>query len=103
MSPPLPGACTLEGLSLAKAETLPVLFMLELGGSEALALVPLGADTHVSMRADLAASLLPGPLLPAKHEISAEASPRAGKVRRFARKARKDEQIAVSLSSPSGL
>ncbi|HEY5900752.1 MAG TPA: inner membrane CreD family protein, partial [Burkholderiales bacterium] len=42
----------LPNLDLAKARTLEFSFTLELGGSEALALAPLGADTTVSMRAD---------------------------------------------------
>jgi len=93
----------LEGLSLAKAETLQFSFTLELGGSEALALVPLGADTSVSMRADWPHPSFQGRFLPARHEISADGFTASWKVSRFASQGTKNEQIAVSFIEPVGL
>jgi len=79
-------ACTLEGLFLAKAETLPFSFMARACGSEAFALVPLrGRHQRVDARR-LAASPLPGPLPARKARISAEGFTASWKVSRFARR-----------------
>ena len=93
----------LDGLSFAKGEALQFSFTLELGGSEALALVPLGADTSVSMRADWPHPSFQGRFLPAKHEISADGFTASWKVSRFATQGGKNEQIAVSFIEPVSL
>lgn len=71
----------LAGLEIAKGGTLAFSLSLELGGSEALALAPLGADTAVAMRADWPHPSFQGRYLPAKHDIDASGFPRAGKSR----------------------
>src|SRR5258708_27748459 len=93
----------LEGLTLGKSETVEFSFALELGGSEAFALVPQGADTSVSMRADWPHPSFQGRFLPARHEISADGFTASWKVSRFAAQGAKGEQIAVSFIEPVGL
>src|SRR5437660_2362799 len=93
----------LEGLSLGKGETLDFAFTLELGGSEAFALAPLGADTAVTMRADWPHPSFQGRFLPAKHEISERGFSASWKVSRFAAQGSKAETIAVSFIEPVGL
>ncbi|HEY5900507.1 MAG TPA: cell envelope integrity protein CreD, partial [Burkholderiales bacterium] len=101
-------------LDLAKARTLEFSFTLELGGSEALALAPLGADTTVSMRADWPHPSFQGRFLPAKHEVGASGFSATWKVSRFATQGaeasncafpcnRLSQQIAVSFIEPAGL
>jgi len=96
----------LEGLSLGKSETLDFAFTLELGGSEAFALAPLGADTAVTMRADWPHPSFQGRFLPAKHEISDRGFSASWKVSRFAAQGtgdRMNESIAVSFIEPVGV
>lgn len=103
----------LPNLDLAKARTLDFSFTLELGGSEALALAPLGADTTVSMRADWPHPSFQGRFLPAKHEVTASGFTASWKVSRFAAQGeasgcafpcnRLSQQIAVSFIEPAGL
>ncbi|TMH70101.1 MAG: cell envelope integrity protein CreD [Betaproteobacteria bacterium] len=93
----------LAGLSMVKSETLEFSFTLELGGSEAFALAPLGADTALTMRADWPHPSFQGRFLPAKHEISADGFSASWKVSRFAAQGAKSEQISVSFIEPVGL
>jgi inner membrane protein len=93
----------LEGLAFTKSETLEFSFTLELGGSEAFALAPLGADTTVAMRADWPHPSFQGRFLPAKHEIGRDGFTAAWKVSRFAAQGAKGESIAVSFIEPVGL
>lgn len=93
----------LEGLALGKGETVEFSFALELGGSEALALAPMGADTAVTMRADWPHPSFQGRFLPAKHEIGPDGFTAAWKVSRFAAQGAKGEAIAVSFIEPIGI
>jgi len=88
---------------------------LELGGSEAFSLAPLGADTTVSMRANWPHPSFQGRFLPAKHEIGPQGFTASWKVSRLAAQGaaeaatcpfpcnRMAEQISVSLIEPVGL
>jgi inner membrane protein len=90
-------------------------YTLELGGSEAFSLAPLGADTSVSMRANWPHPSFQGRFLPAKHEIGPEGFTASWKVSRLAAQGtseaatcpfpcnRMAEQISVSLIEPVGL
>jgi inner membrane protein len=98
----------------AGTQTLPFSFSLELGGSEAFAIAPLGADTSVSMRADWPHPSFQGRFLPARHAISSDGFTAEWKVSRLAAQgpsqsgcpwpcAVMSEQIAVSFIEPAGL
>jgi inner membrane protein len=88
---------------------------LELGGSEAFSLAPLGADTTVSMRANWPHPSFQGRFLPARHEIGPDGFTANWQVSRFAAQGaaeaancpfpcnRMAEQISVSLIEPVGL
>jgi inner membrane protein len=89
--PDLPGAVT---------HTPAFSFSLELGGSEAFAIAPLGADTAVSMRADWPHPSFQGRFLPVRHSISREGFSAEWKISRFAAQ---KEQLAVSFIEPAGL
>jgi inner membrane protein len=98
-----------------KPGAVPFSFTLDLGGSEAFSIAPLGADTAVSMRANWPHPSFQGRFLPAKHEIGADGFTASWKVSRFAAQgsgqaancafpcSRMGEQIAVSLIEPVGL
>ena len=98
----------------AASQTLPFSFSLELGGSEAFAIAPLGADTSVSMRADWPHPSFQGRFLPARHAISQDGFTAEWKVSRFAAQSPSQsgcpwpcgvmsEQIAVSFIEPASL
>ncbi len=91
----LPGGlhAPLDGLDLSRAQTLTFSLSLELGGSEAFALAPLGADTTVAMRADWPHPSFQGRYLPARHDIDASGFPCS----------RLNQAIAVSFIEPVGL
>lgn len=88
---------------------------LELGGSEAFSLAPLGADTTVAMRANWPHPSFQGRFLPAGHEIRADGFTASWKVSRLAAQGageiancpfpcnRMGEQISVSLIEPVGV
>jgi len=84
---------------------------LELGGSEAFSLAPLGADTTVAMRANWPHPSFQGRFLPAAHEIRADGFAARWTVSRLAAQSSKctfpcdgvDSQIAVSFIEPVGL
>jgi inner membrane protein len=88
---------------------------LELAGSEAFALAPLGADTSVAMRANWPHPSFQGRFLPAGHEIRADGFTASWKVSRLAAQGageatncqfpcnRMGEQISVSLIEPVGV
>jgi inner membrane protein len=82
---------------------------LELGGSEAFSLAPLGADTSVTMRANWPHPSFQGRFLPASHEIGAEGFTARWKVSRLAAQSTScafpciDQQIAVNFIEPVGL
>jgi inner membrane protein len=88
-----------------KAGAVDFAFALDLGGSEAFSIAPLGADTAVSMRANWPHPSFQGRFLPAKHEIGAGGFTASWKVSRFASQgsSRMGEEIVVSLIEPVGL
>jgi inner membrane protein len=100
-------------LDAAKSRAYAFSLSLELGGSEAFALAPLGADTTVSMRADWPHPSFQGRFLPAQHEISAQGFNATWKVSRFASQGdgrncgfpcnRMGQEIGVSFIEPAGL
>jgi len=87
----------------ARAVNIDFDFALELGGSEAFSLAPLGADTTVAMRADWPHPSFQGRYLPAKHEIGDGGFTASWKVSRFATGSKGVEQIAVSFVEPAGI
>jgi inner membrane protein len=104
----------LEHHDIAKGGTLAFSMTLELGGSEAFALAPLGADTTVAMRADWPHPSFQGRYLPAQHDITPSGFTARWKVSRFAAAgaegascafpcSRMKEAIAVSFIEPVGL
>ena len=104
----------LPSFDLDRTRTLEFAFTLELGGSEALSLAPLGADTSVSMRADWPHPSFQGRFLPARHEVSAGGFTASWKVSRFAAQggestncafpcSRMNQQISVSFIEPVGV
>ena len=104
----------LAGHDLAKGGTLAFSLTVELGGSEAFALAPLGADTTVAMRADWPHPSFQGRYLPARHDITAAGFTAQWKVSRYAAAgadgascafpcSRMREAIAVSFIEPVGL
>lgn len=82
---------------------------LELGGSEAFSLAPLGADTTVAMRANWPHPSFQGRFLPAGHEIRADGFTANWKMSRLAAQSANcafpctGEQIAISFIEPVGL
>ena len=105
----------LEGVQLTQPQTLAFSFTLELGGSEAFAIAPLGAETSVAMRANWPHPSFQGRFLPAKHDIGADGFTASWKVSRFAAQGvaqsakcpypcnRMDQQIAVSFIETASL
>lgn len=105
----------LPDVQSAATRTLPFSFSLELGGSEAFAIAPLGADTAVSMRADWPHPSFQGRFLPARHAIGPDGFTAEWSVSRFAAQSSPQpsscawpcavmhEQIAVSFIEPAGL
>lgn len=76
-------------------------FSIELGGSEAFAIQPLGGDTAVTMRADWPHPSFQGQFLPLRHELGATGFSAQWKISRYAAQDR--EQLAVSFVEPAGL
>jgi inner membrane protein len=105
----------LANLQTGREQKLEFSLSLELGGSEAFAIAPLGADTAVAMRADWPHPSFQGRFLPAKHEIGPAGFTASWKISRFAAQGagqaascafpcnRMGEQISVSLIEPVGL
>ena len=97
----------LPDLKLAAKESIPFSFTLEVGGSEAFALAPLGADARVTMRADWPHPSFQGRFLPARHEITSSGFSATWQVSRLAQgsagAARVNDQVFVSFVEPAGL
>lgn len=101
----------LPDLKLASKEPVAFSFTLELGGSEAIALAPLGADARVAMRADWPHPSFQGRFLPARHEIGDSGFSATWQISRFAQSsagarcalpcARLNEQVFVSFVEPA--
>jgi inner membrane protein len=94
---------------------MPFAFALELAGSEAFALAPLGADTELGLRADWPHPSFQGRFLPVRHELAAGGFTAQWKVSRFAGQgggreakcvwpcAALADQVVVSFIEPAGL
>jgi inner membrane protein len=108
----------LGNLALNQARTLDFSLTLELAGSEALSIAPLGADTSVSIQADWPHPSFQGRFLPVSHDLRSDGFTANWKISRFAQGAgeanraqancawpcaRMSEQIAVSFMEPAGL
>jgi inner membrane protein len=103
----------LAGLAPGAARTLDFSFALELAGSEAFSLAPLGADASVAMRADWPHPSFQGRFLPASHELGAQGFTANWRVSRFAQGSaaascafpchRMAEAISVSFIETAGL
>lgn len=89
----------------AAPQRLDFSFDLELGGTEAFSLAPLGADTAVALRANWPHPSFQGRFLPASHDIGAEGFSAAWKISRFASQGapRAAELATVSFIEPVGL
>jgi inner membrane protein len=84
-----------------QVRTVDFAFSIELGGSEAFAIQPLGGDTAVTMRADWPHPSFQGQFLPLRHELGASGFSAQWKISRYAAQDR--EQLAVSFVEPAGL
>ena len=104
----------LEGTDATKARAFGFSLSLELAGSEAFALAPLGADTTAAMRADWPHPSFQGRFLPAQHDITAQGFSASWKVSRFAAQGgerpncgfpcnRMGQEITVSFIEPVGV
>ncbi|HWA36301.1 MAG TPA: cell envelope integrity protein CreD [Burkholderiales bacterium] len=91
----------LQSLAGAEAADVPFEFSLELGGTESLAVAPLGADMTVAMRADWPHPSFLGRFLPARHQIDASGFSATWRISRFASQAK--DQLVVSFVEPAGL
>jgi inner membrane protein len=92
----------LPDLQAPGAQTVNFSFTLDLAGSEAFAIAPLGANTAVSMRADWPHPSFQGRFLPERHEIGREGFNAQWTVSRLAGQS-PAEQLAVSFIEPAGL
>ncbi|HEX7053442.1 MAG TPA: cell envelope integrity protein CreD [Burkholderiales bacterium] len=111
----LPGGlhAPLTGLALGAPRTLEFAFVLELAGSEAFSLAPLGADASLAMRADWPHPSFQGRFLPASHALRGDGFTARWQVSRFAQGShaadcaspckRLGEAISVSFLEPAGL
>ena len=77
----------LAELKLAARNPVEFSFTLELGGSEAIALAPLGADARVTLRADWPHPSFQGRFLPSRHEIGGSGFTASWQISRFAQSA----------------
>jgi inner membrane protein len=106
----------LPEMSAAKVQTLEFAFSLELAGSEALSVAPLGSDMTVSMQSDWRHPSFQGRFLPARHETGADGFAAQWKISRFAVQGedslavcRKpcasltNERLIVSFIEPAGI
>ncbi len=98
----------LPEVELSKPQQLEFAVELELGGSEAIAVAPLGTETALAMRADWPHPSFQGRFLPASHEIDAAGFAAQWKVSRLAAAAScawpcPGEEIGVSFIEPAGL
>jgi inner membrane protein len=102
----LPGGVhvPLPALRAAQPQSFEFSFSLELAGSEALAVAPLGSNTAVTMRSDWPHPSFAGRFLPLRHEIGAQGFSAEWKVSRYAAPGTSNRQaLAVSFIEPAGL
>lgn len=94
----------LPELRPAQAQSLQFTFSIEIAGSEAFALAPLGSDTGVTMRSGWPHPSFGGRFLPLSHEIGAQGFSARWQVSRYAAPGVSDKQaLAVSFVQPAGL
>jgi inner membrane protein len=94
----------LPALHAAQARSFEFAFSLEVAGSEAFAVAPLGSNTSVTMRSDWPHPSFAGRFLPLRHEIGAEGFRAEWKVSRYAAPGTSNRQeLAVSFVEPAGL
>jgi inner membrane protein len=93
----------LKDFEFSKPQKLEFSLDLELGGSEAFSLAPLGADTTVAMRANWPHPSFQGRFLPAGHEIRADGFTASWKISRLAAQGMGDAGISVSFIEPVGV
>ncbi|MEX2197448.1 MAG: cell envelope integrity protein CreD [Burkholderiales bacterium] len=87
-----------------QAQSFAFEFSVELAGSEALAVAPLGSNTTVAMRSDWAHPSFAGRFLPLKHEITNEGFSAEWKVSQYASPGTAvGDELAVSFIEPAGL
>ena len=100
----VPGGLHVPLSNLGAAQTLEFAFTLELAGSEALAISPLGADTTVSMRSDWPHPSFAGRFLPLKHDIGDQGFTAEWKVSRYAAPGTAPgHELSVGFVEPAGL
>jgi inner membrane protein len=100
----VPGGLHVPLPDLRAAQTLEFAFTLELAGSEALAISPLGADTAVSMRSDWPHPSFAGRFLPLKHDIGDQGFTAQWKVSRYAAPGTTPgHELSVGFVEPAGL
>lgn len=88
---------------LASSTRLEFAMNLELAGSEAFSLTPLGADASVAMRADWPHPSFQGRFLPAAHDIRADGFSASWNISRLASPGMGDAGLSVSFIEPAGL
>jgi len=94
----------LPELRAAQAQSLQFTFSIEIAGSEAFALAPLGSDTGVTMRSGWPHPSFGGRFLPLSHEIGTQGFSARWQVSRYAAPGVSDKQaLAVSFVQPAGL
>ena len=94
----------LPGLRAGAAQTFEFGFSLEVAGSEAFAIAPLGSNTAVTMRSDWPHPSFAGRFLPLRHEIGAQGFSAEWKVSQYAAPGASNRQeLAVSFIEPAGL
>jgi inner membrane protein len=94
----------LPELRAARAQTLPFSFSLELAGSQAFSLAPLGADAGVTMRSSWPHPSFAGRFLPVQHAIEADGFSARWAVSRYAAPGVAGAQaLTVSFVQPVGL
>jgi inner membrane protein len=90
--------------AVAEAQSFEFGFSLELAGSEALAVAPLGSNTSVAMRSDWPHPSFLGRFLPLRHEIGDQGFSAEWKVSQYAAPgAGNRQELAVSFIEPAGL
>jgi inner membrane protein len=88
----------------AQAQTLDFAFSLDLAGSEALAVAPLGSNTSVSMRSDWPHPSFAGRFLPLRSEINAQGFSATWKVSQYAAPGiSPGHELAVGFIETAGL
>jgi len=102
----LPGGVhvPLPELGAARAQTLPFTFSIQLAGSEAFALAPLGSDTDVTMRSAWPHPSFTGRFLPVGHDIGAQGFTAHWTISQYAAPGVSNRQtLAVSFIEPADL